>query len=206
MKLLWCLLSVFIAITSVGCVSAINATNARHHAEVANEASKAGDWTTARTQWARALVNAQLAGAPSQTLAVFNYEYGRALGVTCFYDEAEKYLLKALELDVQTSGPTYMSLLELSRLMYDQKQYDKSIPYFRRTLEAIEVSGMAAKVPIDLADMLNEYADALVKTDNDKEAIVVAKRAQQLRTDNPEKQSNTDRTPYGTQCAKKEKP
>jgi tetratricopeptide (TPR) repeat protein len=204
MKLLRCLLCILIVSVSTGCVSAINATNARHHAEAANEAGKAGDWTTARTQWARALINAQLASAPAETLAVFNYEYGRALGVTCFYDESEKYLLKALRLDVQTSGPTYMSLLELSRLMYDQKQYDKSIPYFRRTLEAIESSGISVKLPIDFADMLNEYADALTKIGNEKEALSVTNRAHKLRTDNPDKQSNTDRTPYGTQCTKKQ--
>lgn len=180
--------------------SGINATNARHHAEAAKAASKAGDWNTARTQWAQALVNAQLVGASPDTLAVYNYEYGRALGVTSFYDESEKYLLRALDLDTQTKGPTYMSLLELSRLQYDQKQYQKSIPYFHRTLESLESSGMAIKAPIDFADMLDEYADALTKAGNEREAIAITSRATRLRAENPNKQSNTDRTPYGTQC------
>jgi hypothetical protein len=95
---------------AASCASPINSTNAKHHAISANEAEKRGDWTTARKEWAKALVNAQLAGAPTQELAVFNYEYGRALGVQCSWDEAEKYLLKAYELDLKTGGPAFMSL------------------------------------------------------------------------------------------------
>jgi len=51
-----------VALSLDGCASAINATNARHRAIAASEAGRAGDWTTARKEWAKALVNAQLAG------------------------------------------------------------------------------------------------------------------------------------------------
>jgi tetratricopeptide (TPR) repeat protein len=182
-------------------VSFIGATNVTRHGNAACEAIKTGDWTTARNHWAKALANAQSGGAPIWVLTLLNYEYGRALGVTCLYDEAEKYLLKALDLDLQSGAPTGMSLVELARLQYDQKEYERAIPYFRRAVEAIETAGVAAKLPIDFADLLNEYAEALIKTGDSKVAIALGNRARQLRTDNPDKQSKNNRTPYGTQCA-----
>jgi len=186
----------------LGCVSTINATNAGNHAKAAKNASDVGDWKTAREQWAKALMNAQLAGASDQQLSVFSYEYGRALGVQCYWDEAEKYLQKAYELDLKTAGPDYMSLTELSRLKYDQKQYDKAVGYYRRAFEAMEKFGAAKKSPIGFADLLGEYANALQETGEETEAKIIRNRANDLRRLNPTGHSVTDRTPYGTQCKK----
>jgi tetratricopeptide (TPR) repeat protein len=90
------------SLTMPACVSSINTLNANKYADAAFSATEAGDWDSARRYWARAVVNAELAKMPPQQFAVFNYEYGRALGVQCFFDEAERYLLKAYELDRQT--------------------------------------------------------------------------------------------------------
>ncbi len=161
--------ALIIMLPATGCASDINARNAKQHAGAADAASKAGDWTTARKQWSQALVNAQLAGAAPQQLAVFNYEYGRALGVQCFWDESEKYLLKAYQIDHETGGPEFMSLLELSRLKYDQKQYDKSVPYYMRAIEALEKVNASTKAPAEFSVVLDDYANACcgqVKTDN----------------------------------------
>ena len=200
MILVKCGVIVLLAFAVTGCASAINETNARHHAYTANEASKAGDWTTARKQWAKALVNAQLAGAPTQQLAVLNYEYGRSLGVQCFWDEAEKYLLKAHELDLQTGGPEFMASTELSRLKYNQKQYDKAAGYYERAIQEMEKAGAPVKAPTDFAEILDEYANALDNTNKEPEAKVIRGRANDLRKLNPKGQPVTDRTPYGTQC------
>ncbi|MBA3031349.1 MAG: tetratricopeptide repeat protein [Desulfobacterium sp.] len=196
---------VLLAFVVTGCASAINTTNAEHHATSANEAGKAGDWTTARKQWAQALVNAQLAGASAQQLAVINYEYGRALGVQCFWDEAENYLLKAYELDFKTSGPEFMSLTELSRLKYDQKQYDKAVGYYKIAIQAMEKAGAPEKAPSGFADILDEYASALQNEGKVTESTVFRSKADELRRLNPGGHSITDRTPYGTQCTS-EKP
>ena len=192
-----------IALSVTGCASDISATNARRHANAAEAASRVGDWTTARKQWAQALVDAQLAGAPAQDLAVFNYEYGRALGVQCFWDESEKYLLRAYQLDHETSGPEFMSLLELSRLKFDQKQYDKSVPYYRRAIEAMEKVNAPTEAPAEFSVVLDEYAKVLRATGKEPDANSVQTRANNIRSKNPGRQSITERTPYGTQCTSK---
>ena len=196
---------VVLLLFTAGCATAINATNVKHHAIAANDAGKAGDWTTARKEWAKALVNAQLAGAPAQQLAVLNYEYARALGVQCSWDEAEKYLLKAYELDLKTGGPGFMSLTELSRLKYDQKSYDSAIMYFERAIPAMEKAGAPTQAPMGFAEILDEYAIALRNVRRDAEANSVQERASKLRTDYPQGHSITDRTPYGTQCVKEKR-
>jgi tetratricopeptide (TPR) repeat protein len=193
--------ALFLLISVTGCASAINAKNANRHGNAANAASKAGDWTTARKQWAQAVVNAQLAGLTAQQLAVYNYEYGRALGVQCFWDESEHYLQKAYELDHQTGGPEFMSLLELSRLKYDQQQFDKSLPYYSRAIEALEKVNASVESPAEFSVVLEEYAKALRETGKGQEAISAQKRANDIRAKNPERKSITDRTPYGKFCS-----
>ncbi len=200
MKLIWFLLFAALLLPIASCANPINARNASLHAQVANEAGNSGDWDTARRHWAKALVNAQLAGSPTQQLAVFNYEYGRALGVTCFYDEAEKYLLKAFELDTQCGGPAFMSLAELAHLKYDQKQYDKAVGYFERAIRAMEKAHAAEKAPAGFAIILDEYASAMENTGRLSEAKDLRGRATELRKLKPEVRPSTERTPYGTQC------
>jgi len=193
--------ALFLSISVTGCAGSINAKNANRHGSAANAASKAGDWTTARKQWAQALVNAQLGGLPAQQLAVFNYEYGRALGVQCFWEESENYLQKAYELDHQAGGPEFMSLLELSRLKYDQGQFEKSIPYYSRAIEALEKINAPTQAPTEFSVVLEEYAKALRETGKEQEAISVQKRADEIRIKTPEGKSVTDRTPYGKYCS-----
>mgnify|MGYP003793209655 FL=1 len=205
MKLVKCLaVALLIALPVTGGANAINTANARRHANTAAAASKAGDWATARTEWAQALVNAQLAGASSQHLAVFNYEYGRALGVQCFWDQSETYLLKAYELDRQAGGPEHMSLVELSRMKFNQKQYDRSAQYYRRAIEALEQINASAKAPAEFSVILDEYAEALRRCGKDQDADLVQARANEIRSRDPGGRSITDRTPYGTQCVTKD--
>ncbi|QXE84910.1 hypothetical protein KP003_10870 [Geomonas nitrogeniifigens] len=193
--------TLFLIMSVTGCASAINAKNSSRHGIAANAASKAGDWTTARKQWAQALVNAELADMPAQQLAVFNYEYGRALGVQCFWKESESHLQKAYDLDHQTAGPEFMSLLELSRLKYDQGQFDKCIPYYLRAIESLEKINAPTQAPTEFSVVLEEYARALRETGKEQEAISVQKRADEIRSKTQEGRSVTDRTPYGKYCS-----
>jgi tetratricopeptide (TPR) repeat protein len=196
----------FFSINSItGCAGAINAKNASRHANAANAASKAGDWATARKQWAQALVDAQLAGASPRQLAVFNYEYGRALGVQCFWEESENYLQKAYELDSQSDGPEFMSLVELSRLQYDQRKFEKSLTYYSRAIASLEKVHAPTQAPAEFSVVLEEYAKALRETGKEQEAISVQTRANEIRAKYTEGKSITDRTPYGKYCSATEK-
>ncbi|GAB7562005.1 hypothetical protein LG202_00440 [Methylobacillus methanolivorans] len=64
-------------------------------------------------------MNANLGGVAPSTRAVLSSEYGRSLGATCFFNDATFYLNQAYDLDKQTGGPLYMSLVELARLNLD---------------------------------------------------------------------------------------
>lgn len=82
-----------------------------------------GDWVDARQHLAQALASAQAEGTDPSSLATIYFEYGRALGAACSFDEAEQYLLRAMELEQQASGPVQRPILELTRLHYDQQKF-----------------------------------------------------------------------------------
>lgn len=94
-----------------------------------------------------------------------------------------------------------MSLLELSRLKYDQGQFDKCLPYYSRAIESLEKVNAPTQAPTEFSVVLEEYAKALRETGKEQEAISVQKRANEIRTKNPEGKSITDRTPYGKYCS-----
>ena len=80
---------------SSGCITwatPINRYNATQHADAAFAASTTGDWDLARREWAKAVYNADLGNLEPEKRAVFYYEYGRSMGVNCFFDIAEEYL------------------------------------------------------------------------------------------------------------------
>lgn len=200
MRLCLLTVSVCLFILSAGCSNPINAKTSINYARAANHASHSGDWGTARMYWSRALVNAELGKASAAQLAVFHYEYGRASGVVCAFADAEKALTTAYELDKQAGGHTYLSLVELSRLNLDQKNYPEAAAYFERALPELDAKGALTQAPIEYAYILDEYATSLDGTGRTTQAQEIAARAMHIRNDNPGKSSVTDRTPYGTQC------
>jgi tetratricopeptide (TPR) repeat protein len=139
----------------MGCASAIHERIAEKYAWVAVKAQYYGDWDTARRAYARAVVNVELAKVDPRIRAVLTYEYGRSLGITCFFDLAEIELNTVYELDKQTGQPLYLSLDELSRLMLDQKKYDKAAEYFNRAFVELDAVNFEEKSPIANADLLD---------------------------------------------------
>ena len=164
-------------------------------------ASQVGDWDLSRRHWAKAVVNSKLAHEPEQKMAVLNYEYGRALGVTCFFDEAEKHLNLAYQQDVNTGGPSYNDLVELARLNLDQKKWKASIAYYKKALPVLDAINASTDAPHAYADILTEYALAIDKA-GESGALGYRNEAESIRKKHPEGHSITERTPYGTQCTK----
>ena len=186
-----------------GCAPAINQKNAERYEVAGAQAQAAGDWETARLAFARAMVNARSGGMPTRVRAVFHYEYGRSLGVTCFFDEAERELLVALELDEQSKQPRYLALNELARLNLDQRNFLPAVNYFERGLKEMEATGAKQRAPVAYAEMLDEHALALDQTGRRADANALRAEASQIRLSNPGRSSTTDRTPYGTRCSVK---
>ena len=182
------------------CASNINLRNAEVHYKNGEAAMLAGNWNQARRSYAKSVVNANLGNTPTRTKSVINYEYGRALGATCYFEEAEKYLKVSLELDESSNGPIHYPLIELGRLSLNQEQYGKSAGYFSRVLPVVEKLGAENLDPIGFADLLEELSLSLENSGKNSEAETHRERASSIRRENSGAISRTDRTPYGRHC------
>jgi len=184
-----------------GCANPVAQHNASRYQDAALSNSQAGNWHVARRQWAKVIGNSAASGADKQTLSVWWYEYGRALGVTCFFEKAEDALLKAYAFDKEASGEIYLSLTELARLNLDQKKYTASAKYFERSFAELDKVNAEQKAPIAYTDLLNEYAEALFNIGNNEKAKKLQGRASKIKIQNKARHSITDRTPYGKECS-----
>ena len=191
---------VILSVLLIGCATDINLKNAKRYSDSGHNAVVSEDWDAARRAYAKAAVNSDLGNAPVRTRSIMYYEYARASGATCFYDIADEYLKKSLELDKSSNGPIYWPLIELARLNLDQGKYAEALIYFDEVdpifteLKAIE------KDPIGYADYLDEYATALEGTGSQAKAAELRKQANTIRDRNLDIKSFTDRTPYGKHC------
>lgn len=195
----WSLLIAF-SVGLFGCAAPINERIATNYASVGVEAQARGDWDAARRAYARSAKNADLASSSPQRRAVFHYEYGRSLGATCFFDEAERELHLAYDFDKQAGQPLYLSLVELARLTLDQQKFSEAISYFKRALQELDRVNASKDAPMAYADILDEYASALLAEGRMQVSKDLEKRASEIRGDNPKGFSITDRTPYGKHC------
>lgn len=185
-----------------GCASEIEKRTSDNYTLIGMQAQSRGNWDTARKAYARAVVNGEQANIPAKSLAIRTYEYGRALGVTCFFDLAESELNRAYELDKKAGQPLYFSLTELARLTFDQQKFQASINYFERTIKELDLVKGAEEAPIEYSNILDEYSVALSKIGRETDAINVKYRSTEIRKTNPQRKSITDRTPYGKYCTK----
>ena len=183
------------------CASSINQKSASIHINSAQSALKNSDWNEARKHWAKAVVNADLSDTPEKTRAILYYEYGRSLGVTCFFSESENYLNKAYDLDKKTDGPFYMSLLELARLNFDQLNYQNSSKYYELLIPELEKLGLDKEAPVEYSNILNEYSYVLSKLERIDLSNSIKSQAE-LISSSSKGYSITDRTPYGKYCEK----
>lgn len=185
---------------SSGCANPISAKTSTNYEQAASNALQSGDWATARVYLSKAIANAQLGRTSPTQLAVLHYEHGRASGVVCEFSDAEKSLTRAYELDKQTGDPTYLSLLELGRLMLDQAKFAEAAVYYERVIPELEANRVSTEDPIGFADIIDEYAIALRNSNRAIEAQALVTRGAKIRSENAGKVSITDRTPYGQKC------
>jgi tetratricopeptide (TPR) repeat protein len=172
--------------------------NKRLYIKNAEGQVKAGNWNNARRTYTLALSNATWAEDKPQELATLNYQVGRANGVTCRYELAEQHLNQAMELDKQSSGPSYRSTIELGRLNLAQGKAPEAAGYFERALAEMDKTGVEKRDPVGLAEALDDYANALAKAGKDATAAVT--RAADLHKKHAGTSAVTARAPYGTQC------
>ena len=87
----------------------------------ADAAKKRGDWESVASQIAQAINHPDLPRAGAVRSAV-HLDYGRAMGVLCHFDEAEKYLLLAKQIAQQGNVSTFQALVELGALNVQRKK------------------------------------------------------------------------------------
>ncbi len=196
------LLALILLTTLVGCASSVNRRNMERYAQAGYTALKQSDWLVAKESFHRASVNARLGKAPPRTESVLTYEYGRAAGVTCDYENSQAALQHALKLDEASSGPVHYSLIELARLNLAFENFGESAAYFERALPEIEKLGLKSRDPLGYARLLEQYASALDSDDQAAKAKSLQDEAKVIRSRNLDGEELTDVTPYRTKCTK----
>lgn len=185
---------------SYGCANPINLYTAKQYDIAAYDSIERGEWKQARMYYSRAWGNAQMGGADIRDISRLRYEYGRASGVVCEWEEAETALNEAYEMDIKSNGPYWMPVVELERMFIAKKDFQKANTYFEKLMPILNEVGAETGDPLAYADVLDEYALVLEKIGKPEEANKHLKRAKQLKDTFPGRESRTEITPYGTQC------
>ncbi len=200
-RLKTCVIAVAATILVAACASPINQRHAQNYMLAGYRAMEAGKWFQARMAFGRAVTDAELAGTAPRVKAILYYEYGRSSGVICDWPEAERGLKQAYGLDKESGGPAYMSLNELGRMNFDRQRYADALGYFDQVLPEFDRSQIDTRDPLGYSAFLDEYSITLEKTGRAADAERARKRALEIRSAFPGKDSQTDKTPYGTQCS-----
>ena len=163
----------------------------------ATKAEKENNWDAAAKRYFLALQNAEWANEGKGVRSDFHYKLGRALGATCQFEKSEQNLTQANELN--PSMP--QALGELGRLKLSQNKLGDALGYFERALPNLEKS--TSSDPIGVAELLDDYSAALIKSNKAADAAVITKRADALRAGNAGKSAVMIKPPYGGQCPEK---
>jgi tetratricopeptide (TPR) repeat protein len=166
-----------------------------------------GEWSTYKKLMRIVIDRSTASNAPAEKRATYWYEYGRASGVVCDWEDAEFSLTVAYNLDTKSGGPAYMSMNELGRMSVARKQFDKAIDYFTRGVrDSAENQSKTSNVEykfhaVDLR-VLEEFAYALEEAKGNPSDIKRLKEsAAEMRKKIPASgKTDSDITPYGTQC------
>ena len=181
-------------------MAALNQKEAEIHFQAAQRFDVSGDYVSAREHYWKALVNARASNAPPATMSMLAYNFGRTTGYTCHPDEAEKYLLEALQLEAGVTGPesnsSTMRLLELARLYFDRGDHYKASVFYGRGIPILENLDVSKSDPIALAEALDEYAVSLAKVGRTADSAAIQQRASDLRRSNPGSKARFVHTRY----------
>ncbi len=176
--------------------------DAEIQAEAGFASIQKGDWDTARLLLARALINAERGKAPPAGQALLNYQYGRTLGVACAWEEAERHLQRAAQLDEQRGASPHLAIYELALMKQHQRRYDEAVKYFQQLIPMIEKQGLRETYPWGVADAYDRLASSLMASGRMAEAVAPREEAQRIRAAHPTAEPFGILTPYGSACAR----
>ena len=173
----------------------------------AHTALQEGKWLIYKKLMRNVIDMSTASGAPPEKRAIYWYEYGRASGVVCDWEDAQFALTVAGNLDARTGGPVHESLNELGRINVARKRYEQAVDYFIRATKAFaqyHEKNPEQKITNQLgsARVLEDFAYALEQSGGQPSDV---KRLRDAAAEIREKFSGKegayeDATPYGTQC------
>lgn len=205
MKHLFALMPLCVSLVLSGCAWPVNRYTAQRYFDAARVAEQRDDYQLAHQNYYRAYVNAKLGHTNDQAQALVMYNLARMKGYLCMKTEAEQLFIYSTEVEEQAlnvNGEWYTGrLTETARFYFGFGEYAKAVPYFEKATLRLIDSGVEQSDPIAMADVWDDYAEALRRTGSASKADEVAKRAQSLR-DNNENKTARFVVPfvYGTNC------
>ena len=167
----------------------------------ADAAKKRGDWESVASQTAQAINHADIPRTGAVRSAV-HVEYGRAMGVLCHFDEAEKYLLLAKQIAQQGSSSTFPALVELGALSVQQKKYAVAAGWYSEMMPMLERESRIKISPVLVADAFEKFAIALAATGKPEEAESQRRAGAKIRETGFNAPPGTI-TPYGAKCVQR---
>jgi tetratricopeptide (TPR) repeat protein len=188
----------------VACANPINQKTAQNYYDWGLRAELAGEYALAERNYERALINARLGHSPDAGISAAMYSVGRMKGILCKYDEAEPLLLESLKLEETVTGPesgiTSKRLFELARFYSDREMYARSLPYFSRGIPLLFKLGAESSDPIALAEALETYSMALLKSGQRSESEGATRQAEEIRSKNKGRTAIFVPVRYGSKC------
>ena len=173
-----------------GCISnPVNDNTRVKYYEAGMQAEASGDLETARRDYGRAQINAQVGNLGPVKEAYACYEWSRVTGYLGRFAEAEKGYDQALALIDKANGQADSLrpplLCEYARMLRDSGQQQKAVPIYAKALVELDRTGAAAADPLDMAEFLDDYAQALRDVGVKGQADGMAERSAAIKSKHP---------------------
>lgn len=178
-----------------------------YYQDIGIRAEAKGNWVLAEENYQRGYLESQGDFVADADRSRATYNLARARGYLCKFEDAEKLMAAALDIEEKVSGPESgvisKRLIESARLHFDRGEFDKSIPFFARGMPMLANLGVAKIDPIGLANTYDDYASALTHTGKNAEADAAKQEADRLREANPGRAARYVPARYGQSCPAK---
>ncbi len=186
-----------------GCANPLNRATFQRYYQAGMGAESQGDYSAAKENYYRALVNARIGNLEPQLHACSSYSLGRMLGALCDHENSEKLLLEALKFDKESSGPVYMDFFELAYLKYDQGNFAQAATYFAEAIPLVDNQKFIETDPGTFIGHFQQYSNALSRIGKNDDAKLFSDRAKKLAEMYPDAKPKAKRLDYNQNCSKK---
>lgn len=152
----------------------------------------------AQEGYRRAVINARIGGYSDVGMVNLLLKYGRASGVICKWEEADKGLNEAHEISNKLNGDMYIASRDLGLLKSKQGKYEKAVKYYKQAITEMESKNHNISDAYRYAVTLKEYASNLDKLGNPSESKIKSSKSEEILKEAQKTEVYT--TPFGVGC------